>query len=80
MVHIPKDPKLDNLDKDALRRWRNNVAKARKKGDLKHDDGALVQDMSKMVKLFKIYGHDEAVIVNPVDNPGILQVRSTATE
>lgn len=40
----------------------------------------LIQDISKMVKLFKIYGNDEAVIVNPVENPGILEVRSTQVE
>lgn len=79
-VYVPKQKNLDNIDKDALRRWRKNVSKARKKGELKHDEEVLIQDISKMVKLFKIYGNDEAVIVNPVENPGILEVRSTQVE
>ena len=79
-MYVPKTQKLDTVDKNAIKRWRKNVTKARKKGQLKHDDGVLLQDLSKMVNLYKIYGNDDVAMVNPVENPGILQVRTRSAE
>ena len=56
------------------------MTKARKKGQLKFDDGVLLQDLSKMVNLYKIYGNDDIAMVNPADDPGILQVRTRSAE
>lgn len=71
---------LDAVDKAAIKRWRKNVKKARKKGQLKQDDNVELHDMSKIVHLYKIYGNDAVALVNPVENPGILQVRPRSAE
>ena len=79
-LYIPRSKQLDTVDKAAIKRWRKNVTKARKKGQLKFDDGVLLQDLSKMVNLYKIYGNDDIAMVNPADDPGILQVRTRSAE
>lgn len=33
-----------------------------------------------MVSLYKIYGNDDIAIVNPAEEPGILQVRTRSAE
>lgn len=77
---VPKTKALDTVDKNAIKRWKKNVTKARKKGQLKHDEELLNHDLSKMVNLYKIYGNDEIAMVNPAENPGILQVRTRSAE
>ena len=36
--------------------------------------------MSKIVNLYKLYGNDSVALVNPAENPGILQVRTRSAE
>ena len=47
---------------------------------MKHDEDLLNHDLSKMVNLYKMYGNDGITIVNPAENPGILQVRTRSAE
>ena len=77
---MPNGKLLDHLDRAAIKRWRKNVKKARKKGQLKQDDDVELHDLSKMVNLYKIYGNDKIALVNPAEAPGILQVRTRSAE
>lgn len=71
-MFAPNGKNLDSVDKQAIRRWRRTVKKARKKGQLKHEDDLELRDLSKIVNLYKLYGNDAVALVNPAENPGIL--------
>lgn len=79
-LFVPTTKQLDSVDKAAIKRWRKHVKKARKKGQLKQNDDVELHDLSKMVNLYKIYGNDAIALVNPAENPGILQVRTRSAE
>ena len=77
-IYLPQN--LDSVDKHAIKRWKKNQKKARKKGQLKNNDSTDLNDLAKIVNLYKIYGNDNIALVNPADNPGILQVRTRSAE
>lgn len=37
-------------------------------------------DLKRIVDLYKIYGNDNIALVNPAENPGVLQVRTRSAE
>ena len=39
-----------------------------------------VHDLKKIVDLYKMYGNEKLALVNPVENPKILQVRKRSAE
>ena len=39
-----------------------------------------MHDLKKIVDLYKIYGNDNIALVNPAENPGVLQVRTRSAE
>lgn len=75
--------KIDKVNHFALQNW-NKVNKKRKakKGKTKRERprSGEINDLRKIVKLYKVYGNDNLALVNPVNNPGILQVRKRSAE
>ena len=71
---------LDAFDKQALKRWKKTVRKAAKVGNMKRTDNEELNDLRKIVDLYKIYGNDNIALVNPAENPGVLQVRTRSAE
>ena len=39
---------------------------------MKRTDGEELNDLKKIVDLYKIYGNDSIALVNPAENPGVL--------
>ena len=76
--------KIDKLNQYALQNWKKE---GRRKRRPKNKPKAQPQeevddynDLKKIVKLYKIYGNDQLALVNPAENPGILQVRKRSAE
>ncbi len=63
---------VDALDKHAIKRWRKNVRKARKRGQLARSPSGELDDLKKIVNLYKVYGNDNTALVNPIEQPGVL--------
>jgi hypothetical protein len=67
---------IDRVNQYALKNWRkvNRKKKPKKRirdeRDLPEKDE--LNDLRKIVKLYKIYGNDKLALVNPVENQGIL--------
>lgn len=47
---------------------------------LKVNDDEELNDLRKIVNLYKIYGNDNVALVNPAENPGVLLVRTRSAE
>jgi hypothetical protein len=74
------DKKLDKIDKHAIKHWRKTKKKRNQKNKLKRSNSGDINDLKRIVELYKIYGNDNLALVNPAENPGILQVRNRSAE
>lgn len=75
------DRKLDKIDKHAIVNWRKQKKKRGKKTKhLPRSNSGEINDLKRIVNLYKIYGNDNLALVNPAENPGVLQVRNRSAE
>mmetsp|Transcript_38735 Transcript_38735/g.58913 ORF Transcript_38735/g.58913 Transcript_38735/m.58913 type:complete len:87 (-) Transcript_38735:686-946(-) len=73
--------KLDKVDKYAIKNWRKNVKKRKKKKEeVRRSNSGEINDLKKIIGLYKLYGNDGLALVNPAENPGVLQVRKRSAE
>ena len=74
------DKKLDKIDKHAIKHWRKSKKKRNTKNKLRRSNSGEINDLKRIVELYKVYGNDNLALVNPAENPGILQVRNRSAE
>ena len=63
---------LDQLDREALRRWYVNAKRFVKPKDEKQ----ALKDVKKVCSMYKLYGSEQVALVNPVGNKLNLSVQS----
>lgn len=75
------DRRLDKIDKHAMVNWRKQKKrKGKKQKNLPRSNSGEINDLKRIVNLYKIYGNDNLALVNPAENPGVLQVRNRSAE
>lgn len=66
---------LDLLDRQALENWRKNVNQLNKLHRLRIPQEQQLALLAKIIDMYKIYGNNNTALVNPQDNPYILQIK-----
>lgn len=79
-INAMGDKKLDKIDKHAIKHWRKTKKKRNKKNKMRRSNSGEINDLKRIVELYKLYGNDNLALVNPAENPGILQVRNRSAE
>ncbi len=80
-IGVVGNKKLDKVDKYAIKNWRKNVKRRKKKKEeVRRSNSGEINDLRKIIGLYKIYGNDGLALVNPAENPGVLQVRKRSAE
>ena len=71
-INAMGDKKLDKIDKHAIKHWRKTKKKKNRKNKLRRSNSGEINDLKRIVELYKLYGNDNLALVNPAENPGIL--------